>query len=134
MPATGLSVEHFKKYGVEWSGERGRTTFFRNELPYDPPDQAAFMNGNIKGWAACKVADSVNVHEGWGLGSYCVFTSDPTIEVDHGFEVPVKPGVRFHSLLVVSLGGKGRYDHVVNDTGAPAYGTGTIPSTVTSCP
>ncbi|WP_196438925.1 hypothetical protein [Planomonospora sp. ID67723] len=96
--------------------------------------QAAFMNGSVKGWAAYKVADSVNVHEGWGMGSYCVFTSDPTIEVDRGFEAPVKPGVKFHSLLAVSLGGKGRYNHVVNDTGDPAYGVETIPSTVTSYP
>ncbi|MEW1837357.1 discoidin domain-containing protein [Nonomuraea angiospora] len=132
--ATGLFVEHFKKYNVEWSGERGRTIFFQNELPYDPPNQAAYMNGSVKGWAAYKVAPSVNTHEGWGLGSYCVFTSDPTIQVDHGFEVPVKAGVKFHSLLVVSLGGKGRYNHVINDTGAPAYGTDTIPSTVTTYP
>ncbi len=132
--ATGLFVEHFQKYNVQWSGERGRTIFFQNELAYDPPNQAAFMNGSVKGWAAYKVDDSVNVHEGWGMGSYCVFTSDPTIEVDHGFEAPVKPGVRFHSLLVVSLGGKGRYNHVINDTGAPAYGTDTIPSTVVSYP
>ncbi|MGW0196566.1 discoidin domain-containing protein [Nonomuraea sp. NPDC003201] len=132
--ATGLFVEHFKKYNVEWSGERGRTIFFQNELPYDPPNQAAYMNGSVKGWAAYKVAPSVNTHEGWGMGSYCVFTSDPTIQVDHGFEVPVKAGVKFHSLLVVSLGGKGRYNHVINDTGAPAYGPDTIPSTVTTYP
>ncbi|GAA3442878.1 discoidin domain-containing protein [Planomonospora venezuelensis] len=132
--ATGLFVEHFQKYNVEWFGERGKTIFFQNELPYDPPNQAAFMNGSVKGWAAYKVADSVNVHEGWGMGSYCVFTSDPTIEVDRGFEAPVKPGVKFHSLLVVSLGGKGRYNHVINDTGDPAYGVETIPSMVVSYP
>ncbi|WP_049576128.1 discoidin domain-containing protein [Nonomuraea sp. SBT364] len=132
--ATGLFVEHFQKYNVEWLGERGRTIFFQNELPYDPPSQAAYMNGTTKGWAAYKVGDSVDAHEGWGLGSYCVFTTDASIQVDHGFEVPVKPGVRFHSLLVVSLGGKGRYNHVINDTGAPAYGTETIPSKVVSYP
>ncbi|MFI6478566.1 discoidin domain-containing protein [Nonomuraea sp. NPDC050663] len=132
--ATGLFVEHYKKYNVEWFGERGRTIFFQNELPYDPPSQAAYMNGSTKGWAAYKVADSVNTHEGWGMGSYCVFTSDPTIEVDRGFEVPVKPGVRFHSLLAVSLGGKGRYNHVINNTGGPAQGVETVPATVTSFP
>ncbi|MBB5081740.1 discoidin domain-containing protein [Nonomuraea endophytica] len=132
--ATGLFVEHFKKYNVEWYGERGRTIFFQNELPYDPPSQAAWMNGTVKGYAAYKVADSVNVHEGWGMGSYCVFTTDASIQVDRGFETPVKPGVRFHSLLVVSLGGKGRYNHVVNDTGGPAHGPETIPATVTTYP
>ncbi|WP_405150286.1 discoidin domain-containing protein [Sphaerisporangium sp. NBC_01403] len=132
--ATGLFVEHYQKYNVEWLGERGRTIFFQNELPYDPPNQASYMNGGIKGWAAYKVDNAVTTHEGWGLGSYCNFTSDPAIEADHGFEVPVKPNVKFHSVLVVSLGGMGKYNHVINDTGAPASGTATVPSTVTSYP
>ncbi|GAA3115492.1 hypothetical protein GCM10020254_72670 [Streptomyces goshikiensis] len=59
---------------------------------------------------------------------------DPTIRQDHGFQAPVRPGVRFHDLLVVSLGGKGQYEHVVNAVGAPTSGTSTVPSTVTSFP
>ena len=39
--ATGLFVEHFQKDDVVWNGDGGRTIMFRNELPYDPPDQAA---------------------------------------------------------------------------------------------
>lgn len=132
--ATGLFVEHFNKYDVEWNGERGRTVFFQNEKAYDAPNQAAVQNGAVKGYAAYKVKDSVNTHEGWGLGSYCYYNVDPTIRQDHGFEVPVKPGVRFHDLLVVSLGGKGQYEHVVNGTGAPTSGTSTTPSTVVSFP
>ncbi|MEU6894826.1 discoidin domain-containing protein [Streptomyces sp. NPDC046557] len=132
--ATGLFVEHFNKYDVQWNGERGRTIFFQNEKAYDAPNQAAVQNGSTKGFAAYKVADSVNTHEGWGLGSYCYYNVDPTIRQDHGFEVPVKPGVRFHDLLVVSLGGKGQYEHVVNATGAPTSGTSTTPSTVVSFP
>uniref|UniRef100_A0AAU2JKW9 Discoidin domain-containing protein n=1 Tax=Streptomyces sp. NBC_00049 TaxID=2903617 RepID=A0AAU2JKW9_9ACTN len=132
--ATGLFVEHFNKYDVEWNGERGRTIFYQNEKAYDAPDQAAIQNGSIKGYAAYKVADSVNTHEGWGLGSYCYYNVNPTIRQDHGFQVPVKPGVRFHDLLVVSLGGNGQYEHVVNSTGAPTSGTSTVPSTLVSFP
>ncbi|MEU9004496.1 discoidin domain-containing protein [Streptomyces sp. NPDC048551] len=132
--ATGLFVEHFNKYDVEWNGERGRTVFFQNEKAYDAPNQAAVQNGSAKGYAAYKVADAVNTHEGWGLGSYCYYNVDPTIRQDHGFEVPVKPGVKFHDLLVVSLGGNGQYEHVVNSTGAPTSGTSTTPSTVVSFP
>ncbi|MEV7420004.1 discoidin domain-containing protein [Streptomyces sp. NPDC089919] len=132
--ATGLFVEHFNKYDVEWRGDRGRTIFFQNEKSYDAPNQAAVQNGSVKGFAAYKVADSVTTHEGWGLGSYCYYNVDPTIRQDHGFEVPVKPGVKFHDLLVVSLGGNGQYEHVVNDTGAPTSGTSTTPSTVVSFP
>ncbi|MFF3014297.1 discoidin domain-containing protein [Streptomyces sp. NPDC057939] len=132
--ATGLFVEHFNKYDVEWNGERGRTIFFQNEKAYDAPNQAAIQNGAIKGYAAYKVADSVNTHEGWGLGSYCYYNIDPTIRQEHGFQAPVKPGVRFHDLLVVSLGGNGQYEHVINGIGAPTSGTSTVPSTVLSFP
>ncbi|MGW7634724.1 coagulation factor 5/8 type domain-containing protein [Streptomyces decoyicus] len=132
--ATGLFVEHFNKYDVEWRGERGRTVFFQNEKAYDAPDQAAVQNGSIKGYAAYKIADDVTTHEGWGLGSYCFYNVDPTIRQDHGFEAPDKPGVKFHDLLVVSLGGKGQYEHVINGIGAPTTGTSTVPSTVVSYP
>ncbi|MFD5040563.1 coagulation factor 5/8 type domain-containing protein [Streptomyces sp. NPDC058377] len=132
--ATGLFVEHFNKYDVQWNGENGRTIFFQNEKAYDAPNQAAIQNGDIKGYAAYKVADSVTTHEGWGMGSYCYFNVDPTIRQQHGFQAPVKPGVKFHDLLVVSLGGQGQYDHVINDTGSPTSGTDTIPSQVVSFP
>nr|WP_237329436.1 discoidin domain-containing protein [Streptomyces sp. CBMAI 2042] len=134
--ATGLFVEHFNKYDVEWYGERGRTIFYQNEKAYDAPNQAAIQNGDTKGFAAYRVDDSVDVHESWGMGSYCNYNVDPTIRQDHGFKAPVKPGVKFHSLLVVSLGGMGHYNHVINNTGASTVpaGTSTVPSTLVSFP
>ncbi|MFF0059790.1 discoidin domain-containing protein [Streptomyces microflavus] len=134
--ATGLFVEHFNKYDVEWYGERGRTIFYQNEKAYDAPNQAAIQNGDTRGYAAYRVDDSVDVHEGWGMGSYCNYNVDPTIIQEHGFKAPVKPGVKFHSLLVVSLGGMGHYNHVINSTGASTVpaGTSTVPSTLVSFP
>ncbi|MDT9682874.1 discoidin domain-containing protein [Streptomyces sp. TRM76323] len=134
--ATGLFVEHFNKYDVEWYGERGRTIFYQNEKAYDAPNQAAIQNGSTQGYAAYRVDDSVDTHEAWGLGSYCNYNVDPSIRQHHGFKTPVKPGVRFHSLLVVSLGGMGHYNHVINDTGASTVpaGTSTVPSTLVSFP
>ncbi|MET9426425.1 discoidin domain-containing protein [Streptomyces sp. NPDC003036] len=134
--ATGLFVEHFNKYDVEWYGERGRTIFYQNEKAYDAPNQAAIQNGTTQGYAAYRVDDSVDTHEAWGLGSYCNYNVDPSIRQHHGFKTPVKPGVKFHSLLVVSLGGMGHYNHVINDTGASTVpaGTSTVPSTVVSFP
>ncbi|WP_345701792.1 discoidin domain-containing protein [Kitasatospora terrestris] len=132
--ATGLFVEHFNKYDVWWKGNGGRTIFFQNEKAYDAPNQAAIQNGSTRGYAAYKVDDAVNTHEGWGLGSYCYFNVDPTIIMDHGFEVPVKAGVKLHDILVNSLGGNGQFAHVVNNTGAPTSGTSTTPSNVVSFP
>ncbi|WP_445529605.1 discoidin domain-containing protein [Streptomyces cyslabdanicus] len=132
--ATGLFVEHYNKYDVYWNGERGRTIFFQNEKAYDVPNAAAITHDGIVGYAAYKVADSVGTHEAWGLGSYCNFTADPTIVQAHGFQVPVRPGIALHDILVISLGGQGQYAHVVNDTGAPTSGTATVPSKVVQFP
>ncbi|MEU6280983.1 discoidin domain-containing protein [Streptomyces sp. NPDC047028] len=132
--ATGLFVEHFNKYDVYWSGERGRTVFFQNEKAYDAPNAAAVTHDGSVGYAAYKVADSVTTHEAWGLGSYCNYTADPGIVQDRGFQVPAGPGIRMHDLMVISLGGKGQYAHVVNDTGPATSGTSTVPSKVTSFP
>ncbi|MEU6522931.1 coagulation factor 5/8 type domain-containing protein [Streptomyces sp. NPDC046924] len=132
--ATGLFVEHFNKYDVQWNGERGRTIFFQNEKAYDAPNQAAVQNGSIKGYAAYKVGDHVTTHEGWGMGSYCYYNVNPSIVQHHGFAAPNRPGVRFHHLLVVSLSGHGQYECVINDTGSPTSGTETVPSKVVSYP
>ncbi|MBQ0825687.1 coagulation factor 5/8 type domain-containing protein [Streptomyces tagetis] len=131
---TGLFVEHFNKYDVQWNGERGRTIFYQNEKAYDAPDQAAIQNGSLNGYAAYKVGDHVTEHEGWGMGSYCYYNVNPSIVQHHGFAAPERPGVRFHGLLVVSLSGNGQYEHVINNTGAPTSSDSTIPSTVVSYP
>ena len=114
----GLFVEHYQQYQTIWNGNGGRTYFYQNEMPYDPPNQAAYMNGGTQGWAAYKVADSVTTHEAWGLGSYCFFNANPSVVNARAFEVPVKPGVRFHNMVTVSLGGTGTISHVINNTGA----------------
>jgi hypothetical protein len=133
VTAYGLFVEHYQKYEVLWNGNGGRTYFFQNEMPYDPPDQNTWRTG-ARGYAAYKVADAVTSHEGWGLGSYCFFNANPAIVADRGFEVPNRAGVRFHDLLTVSLGGVGVIANVVNTTGGPAQGTATVPSNVVSYP
>jgi hypothetical protein len=116
--AYGLFVEHYQKYEVIWNGENGRTIFFQNELPYDPPAQAAWSHDGVDGFAAYKVAGSVATHEAWGMGSYSFFNQGVPIHVSHAFEVPVTNGVRLHDVLTVFLNGSGGIDHVVNDTGA----------------
>ena len=134
VTAYGLFVEHYQKYQLIWNGENGKTVFFQNEMPYDPPNQAAWMHDGVNGYAAYKLADSVETHEAWGLGSYCFFNVDPSIHATRSFEVPVTAGVKLHDLLTVSLGGVGVIDHVVNDTGAAAQGASTIPVNIVSFP
>jgi hypothetical protein len=134
VTATGLFVEHYQKYNLIWNGERGRTILFQNELPYDPPNQAAWQHDGSLGWAAYKVADSVRTHTLWGGGAYVFTNVDPTIHASRGFEVPVTPGVRLIDVLTVNLGA-GTIDRVVNDTGDPVTtGEIGIPSTLVTFP
>ncbi|MFC0850240.1 hypothetical protein ACFH04_41950 [Streptomyces noboritoensis] len=48
----GLFVEHYQQHQVIWNGNGGRTYFFQNEMPYDPPNQSAWMNGATRGYDA----------------------------------------------------------------------------------
>jgi len=123
VTAYGLFVEHFQKTEVIWNGERGRTIMFQNEMPYDVPDQASWLNGASLGFPAYKVADTVTTHEAWGAGSYVFFNVNPSVHASRGFEVPVTPGVRMHHLMTVNLSA-GTIDHVINDTGGPATTAG----------
>ncbi|HEY7592653.1 MAG TPA: discoidin domain-containing protein [Actinophytocola sp.] len=118
----GLFVEHYQQYNVIWNGNGGRTYFYQNEMPYDPPNQAAWgsSGGGTQGWASYKVADAVTSHEAWGVGVYCFFNANQSVVASRGFEVPNRSGVRFHDLVTVSLGGVGTINHVINDTGEVA--------------
>jgi hypothetical protein len=92
------------------------------------------MNGTMNGYTAFKVTDNVTSFQGYGLGSYCFFNVNPTVNAYHAFEAPNTPGVQFHDLLTVSLGGVGTITHVINDTGATAQGSSTIPVDIVSYP
>ncbi|MFE9188390.1 discoidin domain-containing protein [Micromonospora sp. NPDC007208] len=116
----GLFVEHYQKYQTIWNGNGGRTYFYQNELPYDVPNQAAWMNGSTRGYAAYKVADSVTSHQAFGLGSYSYFNVNPAVVEERSFEVPTNPNVRFTNMVTVSLGGVGTINRVINNAGGTA--------------
>ena len=130
VTAYGLFVEHYQKYEVVWNGENGRTIFFQNEMPYDPPSQAAWTHDGIDGYAAYKVADSVAAHEAWGMGSYSFFNTGAPIHATRAFEVSTAAGVQLHDILTVFLNGSGGIDHVVNDTGAAVDSTNQVTNLV----
>lgn len=121
--ATGYFVEHFQQYNSVWNGENGIVIMFQNELAYDPPTQADWMNGSVEGWAAYKVADDVTTHHLYGGGAYAYNRNNPTIHTENGFEVPVTPGVVLRHIMTINLSGPGTIDHVVNGVGAAADAT-----------
>ncbi|MGK5685150.1 adenylyl cyclase [Actinoplanes sp. URMC 104] len=119
VTATGLFVEHFQRYNTVWNGDKGTTVLYQNELPYDPPTQADWMNGTVKGYAGYKVGDKVRNHQLYGAGVYVFNQNNPSIETENGFEVPNRPGVKLHHIMTVNLSA-GVINHVVNGVGPAA--------------
>jgi len=119
VTATGLFVEHFQRYNTVWNGNKGTTILYQNELPYDPPTQADWMNGSVEGYAGYKVGDRVRTHNLYGGGVYVFNQNNPSIHTENGFEVPERPGVKLHHIMTVNLSA-GTIDHVVNGFGGPA--------------
>jgi hypothetical protein len=121
VTAYGLAVEHYQKYEVVWNGNGGTDIFFQNEMPYDPPSQAAWMEApGVDGWAAFKVSDQVTSFTGYGMGSYSFFNLGIPIEAANAFEVPqTLPAGSLHDLFTVflSTAGSGGIMNVVDNTG-----------------
>jgi hypothetical protein len=134
VTATGLFVEHFQQYNTVWNGDHGTVVLYQNELPYDPPTQADWMNGSVEGYAGYKVGDRVRTHNLYGAGVYVFNQNNPTIHTENGFEAPSRPGVRLHHIMTVNLSA-GTIDHVVNGLGDPADTTKIgVPVYVTDYP
>ena len=140
VTAYGLFVEHYQKYETIWNGNGGTVVFFQNEMPYDPPSQAAWMEAaGVDGWAAFKVGDAVTSFHGYGMGSYSFFNQGVNIYAAHAFEVPATlPPGSLHNLLTVFLDpshGLGGILNVVNDTGGPStIANPDVPVTVVNYP
>jgi hypothetical protein len=140
VTAYGLFVEHYQKNEVIWSGQGGTDVFYQNELPYDPPSQSAWMASRTQdGYPSFLVTGNVKSFQGYGMGSYIVFIQTlATLFDDEAFQAPKTPGVQFHSLLVVYLGGSGGDKSIINGVGGPVTsannpGIGT-PVNLTSYP
>ena len=119
----GLFNEHHEQYQTLWNGNGGQVYMYQSEMPYDPPDQASWMDGKTDGYASYKVADSVKSHEAWGLGIYCYFR-DAVIKCESAIQAPRVPGVKIHHMTTIWLNGKkgSEIAHIVNRLGGRVYG------------
>jgi len=120
VTAYGLFVEHYQKAQVIWNGRDGTDIFFQNEMPYDPPSQAAWMeNPSTDGYPAFLITQHAADFSGYGMGSYSFFNQGVPIFATNAFEAGNPPGLQLHDLLTIflSTAGSGGIDHVVNGTG-----------------
>jgi hypothetical protein len=122
----GLFVEHYQKHQLVWNGNNGQTIFYQSELPYDPPQQAGWMDGDIKGYASYNVGAGVKKHSAIGLGVYSFFNAGQPIVEASAIRVPARPGVKIRHAVAVFLSGSGEISHVVNEQGAAANGSSYI--------
>jgi len=131
VTAYGLAVEHYQKSEVVWSGQGGTDVFFQNELPYDPPAQAAWRQSATRdGYPAFQVGAGVTTFHGYGMGSYVVFIhTKATLHDAAAFAAPKAPGIQFRDVFGVWIAGSGGLSSVINGTGGPV--TSTTPGTVT---
>jgi len=139
VTAYGLFVEHYQQYEVIWTGNGGTDIFFQNEMPYDPPSQAAWMEApGVDGWAAFKVTENVTSFKGYGLGSYSFFDQGVKIYAANAFEVPTTLApASMNDLLTVflSTAGFGGILNVIDNTGGPStIANPDVPVTVVSYP
>ena len=139
VTAYGLFVEHYQKYEVIWNGNGGTDIFFQNEMPYDVPSQAAWMESSgVDGWAAFKVANGVTSFHGYGMGSYSFFNQGVNIYAANAFEVPTTlPAGSLRDLLTIflSTAGSGGILNVINNTGGSStIANPDVPVTVVSYP
>lgn len=124
----GLFNEHHQEYQTLWNGNGGRVYFYQSEIPYDVPNQSAWMSGGgtVNGYASYKVADTVTRHEAWGLGVYSYFR-DAAVKLNSSIEVPDVPGVNIHHATSIWLPATegSEITHVINGIGGKVHDNST---------
>ena len=113
-----LMVEHFEEYQTIWNGNGGKVYMYQSEIPYDVPNQEAWMShdGTVNGYASFKVDDAVTSFEATGLGIY-LYNRDATVNLNSAMEMPDAKGVKVHNICSVMITGYPGMQHIINDSG-----------------
>ena len=122
----GLAVEHYQAVQTQWNGNGGADYFYQSEMPYDPPNQSSWMDGSSDGYPSINVASGVTSFKGYGLGVYCFFDVNSSVQSANAITAPNLSSVSFNDLVTVSLGGVGTIDHVVNGVGGTVDSGSTV--------
>lgn len=125
VTAYALMVEHYHEYQTIWNGNGGKVFFYQSELPYDVPNQEAWMsnNGTVNGFASYKVADNVTSHNLYGAGIYS-YHRDARIDLNSAIEIPDTANVKITNACTVMLAGNPGISHIVNDAGGSVSAAG----------
>ena len=134
VTATGLFVEHYQKYNVIWNGENGKTIFFQNETavrPAEPGGLAARRRPRLRRVQGGRLGQDPRAVGRRQLHLHQRRPVDPRRPrlrgAGHAGRAAARPADRVSCCA-------GTIDHVVNDTGAAAQGTATVPVNIVSFP
>ncbi|HEV3172496.1 MAG TPA: carbohydrate-binding protein [Actinocrinis sp.] len=128
----GLAVEHYQQVQVQWNGSGGKDYFYQSEMPYDPPNQSAWMDGSARGYPSFAVSGSATGFQGYGLGVYCFFSTNNSVVSDNAFTSSAS-GANWHDLVTVSITNAGAIENIINGVGGPTP-TNTSANDLTSYP
>jgi hypothetical protein len=118
VTAYGLFSEHHQQFQTLWNGNGGAVYFYQSEMPYDPPNQGAWMeSSNEDGYPSYKVADGVTSHTAAGIGVYSFF--DNPVYAANAIETPTSAGIVMHHMMTFGSG-TGGINNIINGTGGPA--------------
>jgi hypothetical protein len=118
VTAYGLFSEHHQQYQTLWNGNGGAVYFYQSEMPYDPPNQAAWMESATEnGYASYKVAAAVTSHTGEGIGVYSFFHA--AVRAANAIETPTGAGIVMHHMMTFNSS-PGGIDDIIDGTGGAA--------------
>jgi len=118
VTAYGLFSEHHQQFQTLWNGNGGSVYFYQSEMPYDPPNQGAWMESPTEdGYASYKVSANVTTHLALGLGVYSFF--DNPVHAANAIETPTGSGIVTHHMMTYGSG-TGGINNIINGTGGPA--------------
>ena len=118
VSAYGLFSEHHQQFQTLWNGNGGTVYFYQSEMPYDPPNQGAWMESSSEnGYASYKVSSNVTSHTGEGIGVYSFFNNP--VYAANAIETPSGSGIVMHHMMTFGSG-TGGINNIINDTGGAA--------------
>jgi hypothetical protein len=123
VSVSGMWLEHYQRTQILWNGNHGRAVFLQNEPPYDPPQQAAWMNGEKEGYPFLKIADDVTSFRADGVHTWARFSAGSatnTCYLSSAIETPVSDDVTFNATLAAVISypnSRGGFRHIFNDLG-----------------
>ena len=122
----GLAVEHYQAVQSQWNANGGADYFYQSEMPYDPPSQSSWMDGSSDGYPSINVASGVTSFKGYGLGVYCYFDVNSSVQSANAITAPNLSAVSFNDMVTVSLGGVGTIDNIINGVGGTVNSSNTV--------